>query len=90
MLVELYRRGASSVLVAGCLTQRCRFGEGAHLATEQVARAERVISLMGGGGDRLRSDWSGDRASDPIELPVLRMIAEVFGARPDFSGQQPS
>ncbi len=90
MLVELYRRGASSVLVAGCLTERCRFGEGAHLATEQVARAQRLIALMGGGADRLRSDWSGSRADDPIEAPVLRMIAEVFGARPDLTGQLPT
>lgn len=90
MLVELYRRGASSVLVAGCLTERCRFGEGAELATEQVARAEQLISLMGGGTGRLRSDWSADRAGDPVERPVLRMIAEVFGANTGRSGQQPS
>jgi coenzyme F420-reducing hydrogenase delta subunit len=89
MLVELYRRGASSVLVAGCLTERCRFGEGAHQAIEQVARAQRLISLLGGGQDRLRSDWSEDRAGDPIELPVLRMIAEAFGAPPDKAGRQP-
>ena len=48
MLVELYRRGASSVLVAGCQTERCRFGEGAQLATEQVARAEQVDLPDGG------------------------------------------
>jgi len=89
MLVELYRRGASSVLVAGCLTERCRFGEGAHQAIEQVARAQRLISLLGGGQDRLRSDWSEDRAGDPIELPVLRMIAEAFGSPPDKAGRQP-
>lgn len=89
MLVELYRRGASSILVAGCLAERCRFGDGAHLAGEQVARAERLIELMGGGSGRLRSDWSGDRAGDPIELPVLRMIAESLGAGPDRTGRQP-
>jgi len=90
MLVELYRRGASSVLVAGCQTERCRFGEGAQLATEQVARAEHLISLMGGEAPSLRSDWSGDRAGDPIERPVLRMIGGVFGASPGLSGRQPS
>jgi heterodisulfide reductase subunit A len=89
MLVELYRRGASSVLVAGCQTERCRFGQGAQLAAEQVARGEQLIEHLGGSADQLRSDWSGDRAGDPIEMPVLRMIAEVFGARPDPSGQHP-
>ena len=78
MLLELSRRGARSVLVAGCLSERCRFGDGAKLAAEQVRRAQQMLALMGADATSICSDWSGDRAGDPLEPAVLRMVSTAL------------
>jgi coenzyme F420-reducing hydrogenase delta subunit len=78
MLLELSRREARGVLVAGCLSDRCRFGEGARMAGEQVRRAQQVLALMGADPGLITSDWSGDRAGDPIHEAVLRMVNEAL------------
>jgi len=81
MLLELYRQGARGILVAGCLTERCRFGSGARLAVEQVERARSILSLLGEDVQRIACDWSAGRAQDPLEARVKRLIQEDREAR---------
>ena len=76
MLLELYRQGARGILVAGCGTDRCRFGSGAQRAMEQVERARAMLALLGGEPARIACDWSESRVGDPLDLPVKALIAE--------------
>ncbi len=76
MLLDLRHLGARAVLVAGCATERCRFGSGAALAAEQVERAKALIGLLGNDSEFVWSDWSKDRAGDPLDAPVLHMLAD--------------
>jgi NADPH-dependent glutamate synthase beta subunit-like oxidoreductase/coenzyme F420-reducing hydrogenase delta subunit/NAD-dependent dihydropyrimidine dehydrogenase PreA subunit len=76
MLLELYRQGARGILVAGCLPERCRFGSGARMAMEQVERARSMLELLGGDPVRIACDWSGNRAQDPLDAPVSRLIRD--------------
>ena len=78
MLLDLYRHGARGILVGGCLSERCRFGSGAELAAEQVERAQRMLGLMGEDASRIWSDWSVDRAADPLNVSVLKMVTETL------------
>ena len=82
MLLDLYRRGAQGVLVAGCLTDRCRFGDGARLASRQIERAQAVLASLGASPDRISASWSGDRAGDPLDTPVMQMVVERMVTRP--------
>jgi NADPH-dependent glutamate synthase beta subunit-like oxidoreductase/coenzyme F420-reducing hydrogenase delta subunit/Pyruvate/2-oxoacid:ferredoxin oxidoreductase delta subunit len=75
MLLELYRLGARGILVAGCQTERCRFGSGAKLAMEKVEQARSVVDLLGGDTSRIACDWSSGRAFDPLDTPVKRLIS---------------
>jgi len=77
MLLELYRQGARGILVAGCETDRCRFGEGARLAMEQVERARTLLRLLGEDAQRIRCDWSAGRARDPLTVPVQALVADA-------------
>lgn len=80
MLLELYRQGARGILVAGCLTERCRFGSGARLAAEQVERARSLLDLLGEEPARIACDWSIGRAQDPLAAAVKRLIQEERAA----------
>lgn len=85
MLLELYRRGAGRILVAGCQSERCRFGSGAELAAEQVERARSTLRSLGGDADRITCDWSKSLADDSLEQP-LKSITESTRKR---SGPKP-
>jgi NADPH-dependent glutamate synthase beta subunit-like oxidoreductase/coenzyme F420-reducing hydrogenase delta subunit/Pyruvate/2-oxoacid:ferredoxin oxidoreductase delta subunit len=74
MLLELAGGGGARVLVAGCAEDRCRFGLGAALAAEQVARARAMLKLLGSGADRVATDWSPGRAFDRLEDPVATLV----------------
>jgi coenzyme F420-reducing hydrogenase delta subunit/NAD-dependent dihydropyrimidine dehydrogenase PreA subunit len=74
MLVQLRRQGAGGMLVAGCLSDRCRFGAGAHMALEQVDRARQLFKLMGDDPEIVRSDWSADREHDPLDESVQELL----------------
>ncbi len=74
-LIELRRRGAERVLIAGCLPGRCRFGRGARLAREQARWAESLLRLMGEEPERIVADASGAPDQDPIEGAVLALLA---------------
>ena len=76
MLLELYRQGARGILVAGCLSERCRFGSGARLAAEQVERARSILSLLGEDPRRIECDWSPGRAQDPLAVPIRHLTRE--------------
>lgn len=76
MLLDLRHLGARGVLVAGCATERCRFGSGAALAAEQVERAKALMGLLGDDSEFIYSDWSKDRAGDPLDTPVLHMLSD--------------
>jgi ferredoxin/coenzyme F420-reducing hydrogenase delta subunit len=76
MLLELYRLGARGILMAGCATDRCRFGSGAQLAMEQVERARSMLRLLGADAERIACDWAGNRAQDPLDEPLKRLIAQ--------------
>jgi coenzyme F420-reducing hydrogenase delta subunit len=74
MLLELAAGGRASVLVAGCAEARCRFGQGAALAAQQVARARAMLDVLGVGADRVATDWSPGRAFDRLEDPVATFV----------------
>lgn len=74
MLLELHRRGARRILVAGCLADRCRFGEGSRQAAEEVRRAARLLAALGHDSGTLTADWSASRAEDPLEVPVAELV----------------
>ncbi len=67
MLLQLVQHGAEHILVAGCGTERCRFGTGAGTAADQVLWAERVLKDLGLNGARLSVHWSQNRAHDPLQ-----------------------
>lgn len=67
MLLQLVQHGANRVLIAGCGTDRCRFGTGAGTAADQVDWAKRVLRDLGYDEDRLAVHWSASRAYDPLE-----------------------
>jgi coenzyme F420-reducing hydrogenase delta subunit len=73
MLLELSRQPFTRVLVAGCVTNRCRFTNGAKRASEQLDRAQRMIGSLGLDPSRIASDWSSDRAGDRLEPAVARL-----------------
>ena len=83
MLLELLRGGAGKVLVAGCASDRCRFGEGASLAARQVEIARGMLRILGEDEARIRTDWSASRAHDRLEAPIARLAdtAELAEAR---------
>jgi NADPH-dependent glutamate synthase beta subunit-like oxidoreductase/coenzyme F420-reducing hydrogenase delta subunit/Pyruvate/2-oxoacid:ferredoxin oxidoreductase delta subunit len=81
MLLELYRGGLQGVLVAGCLTDRCRFGNGARIAARQIQSAQAVLATLGAEPDRISANWSGDRAGDPLDTPVMKMVVERMMTR---------
>lgn len=74
MLLELYRLGARRVLIAGCSPERCRFGTGARLAAQEVAKARSVLRVLGADGDFIECDNSENRAGDPLEPPVTSLV----------------
>ena len=77
MLVELYRLGTRHIVVAGCASERCRFGGGARLAAREVELAQTLLRLAGADPQRISTDWSADRAHDPLKL----VAANVGGDR---------
>lgn len=80
LLLELARGGGARVLVAGCAEDRCRFGIGARLAADQVARARAMLKLTGSDGGRLVTDWSPGRAFDRLEDPIARLVGTGGGS----------
>jgi ferredoxin len=76
MLLELRRLGADRIVVAGCREDRCRFGTGAGIAREEIDRARAMLDLLAGEGARIVCDWSGDRAHDPLDSPLDRVLRE--------------
>jgi NADPH-dependent glutamate synthase beta subunit-like oxidoreductase/coenzyme F420-reducing hydrogenase delta subunit/NAD-dependent dihydropyrimidine dehydrogenase PreA subunit len=88
-LVDLHRRGARHVLVAGCHAGRCRFGEGARLAAGEVERAAAVLGLLGRDAGTLTADWSANRAEDPLDRPLTALLADLGAASPGPPPGQP-
>ncbi|HSP16115.1 MAG TPA: FAD-dependent oxidoreductase [Thermoanaerobaculia bacterium] len=73
MLLELARQPFKRILVAGCVTDRCRFTKGATRAMEQLARARSIVELVGGDSSRIVEDWSADRGADPLTAAVTNL-----------------
>jgi coenzyme F420-reducing hydrogenase delta subunit len=82
MLLELRRHGARRIIVAGCESQRCRYGSGATLAAQQVDRANAVHDLLGGAEPFVVCDWSGNRLDDPLEELLKRHTLTIRGPKP--------
>ena len=78
-LLEIARRGAGGILVAGCDPDHCRFGDGARLGARQIATARALLALVGFDPTRIRDDWSGDPDHDAIapDLPAIMAAAWV-------------
>jgi ferredoxin len=64
MLLDLLNRGAAAVAVAACETHLCRFGKGTEMASEEIAKARKVFSLLGGDASKLTLDMSGGRLEE--------------------------
>ncbi len=81
-LLEITRRGAGGVLVAGCDPDHCRFGDGSRLGARQIATARALLALVGIDPTRIRDDWSGHPDNDPIapDLPAIMAAAWVAPA----------
>jgi ferredoxin len=54
MLLELMHLGASSVTVAACDSDTCRYGAGTKLAAGELEKARSVYALLGGDTGRMR------------------------------------
>lgn len=67
MLLQLVLHGARNILVAGCGTDRCRFGEGVTTAIQQLQWAKRALKDLGHDESRLHVHWSANRAHDPLQ-----------------------
>jgi coenzyme F420-reducing hydrogenase delta subunit/ferredoxin len=80
LLLDLVRDGAQRVLVAGCDSQRCRFGKGANLALEQVQIARNMLALLGQDPERVVTDWSESRAFDRLDGPITRLLGAALAA----------
>lgn len=76
MLLELSRQPFKRILVAGCLTSRCRFTKGASRAIEQLSRARSIADSVGADSSRILEDWSPDRGADPLAAAVAAMTGE--------------
>jgi ferredoxin/coenzyme F420-reducing hydrogenase delta subunit len=81
MLLELFQKGARGILVAGCSTDRCRFGTGASHAAGEVQRTRSILRLQGEDDTRIACDWSDGRAHDPIDEAVSRLVRENHTVR---------
>lgn len=77
LLLDLVQHGAQRVLVAGCGTQRCRFGTGAKLALEQAQIARDMLALLGRDPGSIVTDWSESRAFDRLDAPITRLLGAV-------------
>ena len=77
-LLEITRRGAGRVLVAGCDPGHCRYGDGAALGARQVAAARTLLELLGVEGNRITDDWSGDPDHDAIAPRLPRIMAAAW------------
>jgi NADPH-dependent glutamate synthase beta subunit-like oxidoreductase/NAD-dependent dihydropyrimidine dehydrogenase PreA subunit/coenzyme F420-reducing hydrogenase delta subunit len=74
MLLELRRLGAERVLIAGCSTERCRFGSGAELAGEEMERARSILKLLGADDRFIEWDASDRRAHDQLDHAVADLV----------------
>ncbi|MBI5837091.1 MAG: FAD-dependent oxidoreductase [Candidatus Eisenbacteria bacterium] len=82
MLLDLYRLGARRVMVAGCSLDRCRFGQGAGLAAQELERARAMLKLLGAPADLVVWEESERRARDPLGPPVAAMTHGEAAPRP--------
>ncbi len=80
-LLETYRHGADAILVAGCLDDSCRYGEGGRLAAEQVERARVLLHNLGGDPGRVVADWSAQPDDALLDLYELRWVSEPLISR---------
>lgn len=76
-LLEIYRTGADAVLVAGCLSDHCRYGDGSQMAVEQLRRAHEVLRSIGGDPSRLVADWARSDNGSPFYLPLLQLVTRA-------------
>lgn len=74
MLLRLVNGGHCQVLVAGCDSERCRFGSGADRAGHEVRVARAMLSALGRDDRCIATDWSVDRAHDRLEDPIGRIL----------------
>ncbi len=71
MLLDLYERGARRIVVAGCPTDRCRYGRGTRMAAIQAARAQTILRILGADDGRIVTDWSA--GAETITLDSLSL-----------------
>jgi len=76
MLLEIYRRPVGRILVAGCLTERCRFNQGSGMAIGQIEKAKRLVDQLGLDSSKIIADWSPSRVEDPLIAAVARLVDE--------------
>jgi ferredoxin len=67
LLLELQRDPNRRIRIAGCASDRCRFGCGASHAAEQIDHARTIASMLKLDPDNLVADWSPDRLHDPLD-----------------------
>jgi NADPH-dependent glutamate synthase beta subunit-like oxidoreductase/coenzyme F420-reducing hydrogenase delta subunit/Pyruvate/2-oxoacid:ferredoxin oxidoreductase delta subunit len=77
-LLEIARRGAGRILVAGCEPGHCRFGDGARLGARQIDAARSLLALVGVDASRITDDWSGDPDHDAIAPSLPRIMAATW------------
>ncbi len=87
-LLEIARRGAGRVLVAGCDPAHCRYGDGAALGARQIAAARNLLELLGVDPARIADDWSGDPDHDAIALSLPRIMAAAWTEPDEQAGQE--
>jgi len=79
MLLEIYRRPVRRILVAGCMTERCRFNKGSSLAIAQIEKARKMVEQLGLDSSKILSNWSPSRVEDPLAAAVAILSEEPTG-----------
>jgi coenzyme F420-reducing hydrogenase delta subunit/Pyruvate/2-oxoacid:ferredoxin oxidoreductase delta subunit len=74
--LDTYRHGADAILVAGCLNDSCRYGEGGHMAAQQVDRAHLLLRNLGRDPGCVVADWSAEPDDSWLDLQMLRLATE--------------
>ena len=77
-LLEITERGVDRVLVAGCRSGACRYGDGAGLAARQVAAARDLLARVGANPDRILEDWSGDPDHEALAPTLPEIMASTW------------
>jgi F420-non-reducing hydrogenase iron-sulfur subunit len=76
-VLRAFERGADGVFVSGCHIGDCHYGFGNRYAEEEMARARRLITLLGLGPDRLRLEWVSASEGEKFSRSITEFVERI-------------